>query len=350
MPQEKPAILVAGGAGYIGSHTAKLLRKGGFLPVVLDNLVTGNRWAARFGPFVEGSIANRPLVEKTIREYGVKAVILFAAHAYVGESTGHPAKYYRNNISEPVAFLDALLAADVKMLVFSSSCSIYGIQKGTSIREDSPKDPLSPYAETKLFLENALRWYDHAYGLRSVCLRYFNAAGADPEGEIGEWHNPETHLIPLTIGAAMGGPRLRILGDDYPTADGTAVRDYIHVTDLADAHVRALDYLLDGGASAQFNCGTGTGHSVRQVVDMIERVSGKRVPLEIAPRRIGDAPVLVADAARINQTLGWKPHYSGLETICKTAWRWYSELDPARLAATSPDKDFSGITGHIECN
>jgi UDP-arabinose 4-epimerase len=326
MTTEKVAVLVAGGAGYIGSHAAKALRHAGFLPVVLDNLTTGNRWAVRFGPFAEGSVAGRPLVETTIRESGIQAAILFAAHAYVGESTGHPAKYYRNNICESVDFLDTLLATGVKMLVFSSSCSIYGIRKEIPIREDSPKDPLSPYAETKLFLENALAWYDKAYGLRSVCLRYFNAAGADPEGEIGEWHDPETHLVPLTIQAAMGGPRLRILGDDYPTADGTAIRDYIHVTDLADAHVRALRYLLAGGKSAQFNCGTGTGHSVKQVVDMVERVSGKRVGVELAPRRVGDAPVLVADATRIKEALEWVPRHSSLQTICSTAWRWHSEL------------------------
>jgi UDP-arabinose 4-epimerase len=331
MAQEKVAILVAGGAGYIGSHTAKLLQQEGFLPVVLDNLVTGNRWAVRFGPFAEGSVAERSLVEKTVREFGIQAAILFAAHAYVGESTEFPAKYYRNNICESIGFLDGLLASGVKKLVFSSSCSIYGIQKEIPIREESPKDPLSPYAETKLFLENALRRYDDAYGLRSVCLRYFNAAGADPEGEIGEWHNPETHLIPLTIQAAMGGARLRILGGDYPTADGTAVRDYVHVTDLADAHIRALHYLLGGGASAQFNCGTGTGHSVKQVVEMVERVSGKSVPVELTPRRPGDAPALVADASRIHEALNWAPHHSSLQTICATAWRWYSELSSRQV-------------------
>ena len=325
MSQSQTPVLVAGGAGFIGSHTAKLLRQSGFLPVVVDNLVTGNRWAARFGPYVEGSIADRSLIQKTIEEHKIQGAILFAAHAYVGESTQHPAKYYRNNICESLAFLDTLLAMDVKALVFSSSCSIYGIQKEIPIREDSPKDPLSPYAETKLFLENAARWYDQAYSLRTVCLRYFNAAGADPEGEIGEWHDPETHLIPLTIQSALGGPRLRILGSDYPTPDGTAVRDYIHVTDLADAHVRALRYLFDGGASAQFNCGTGDGHSVQQVVDMVERVSGRKVAVDHAPRRQGDAPALVADPRRIRETLGWIPRHSSLESIVRTAWSWYSE-------------------------
>ena len=326
-------VLVAGGAGFIGSHTAKFLRQSGFTPVVIDNLVTGNRWAARFGPFVEGTIADKDLLRKTIAEHGIQGAILFAAHAYVGESTQDPAKYYRNNICESIAFLDALLTAGVKALVFSSSCSIYGIQKEMPIREENRKDPLSPYAETKLFLENVLRWYEQAYALKTVCLRYFNAAGADPEGEIGEWHNPETHLIPLAIHSALGGAPLRILGRDYPTEDGTAVRDYIHVTDLADAHGRALRYLFDGGAGAQFNCGTGEGHSVQQVVDMVERVSGRKVAVEHAPRRQGDAPALVADARRIRETLGWLPRHSSLETIIGTAWSWYSEKAVLRTSA-----------------
>jgi UDP-arabinose 4-epimerase len=210
--------------------------------------------------------------------------------------------------------------------VFSSSCSIYGIQEVIPIVEDSPKRPLSPYAETKLFLENALPWYEQAYGLRSICLRYFNAAGADPDGEIGERHNPETHLIPLAIDAAMAGPPLPILGTDYPTPDGTAIRDYIHVTDLADAHVRAFHSLLGDGASfglsARFNCGTGIGHSVKQVVETVERISGRTVPVEYAPRRQGDAPILVADARRIHEKLGWAPRFSSLETIVSTAWQW----------------------------
>lgn len=322
----RPAVLVAGGAGYIGSHTAKVLRQHGFVPVVLDNLTTGNRWSVRFGPFVDGWIGDRGLVRKTIEEFGVEAAILFAGNAYIGESTADPAKYYRNNICEGIAFLDGLLEAGVRQVVFSSSCSVYGVQEGTPIREESPKQPLSPYAESKLFLENALHWYDSAYGFRSICLRYFNAAGADPAGELGEWHEPETHLIPLTIRAALGGPPLRVFGVDYPTADGTAIRDYIHVTDLADAHVRALRHLLEGGASAKFNCGTGVGHSVRQVVEMVEAVSGKCVPLEVGPRRNGDAPVLVADAASIRCALGWRPVHSSLETVCRTAWRWHAEL------------------------
>jgi len=318
-------ILVAGGAGYIGSHTAKFLRQSGFEPVVLDNLVTGNRWALRFGPFVEGSIGDGALVARCVREYGIEGAILFAAHAYVGESTEKPAKYYRNNIAESLGFLDALLDCGVKALVFSSSCSVYGIQEKVPIAEDSPKGPLSPYAETKLFLENALRWYEQAYGLRSICLRYFNAAGADPEGELGEWHDPETHLIPLAVGAAMGEKPLRVFGTDYPTPDGTAIRDYIHVTDLADAHVRALNALLAGSANAQYNCGTGNGHSVKRVVEEVERVSGRKAAVEYVTRRQGDAPALVADARLIREELGWEPRYSSLETIVGTAWKWATE-------------------------
>lgn len=323
------AVLVAGGAGYIGSHTAKALGQAGFEPITLDNLVTGNRWAVRYGPLVEGSIVNRALVEKTIRDFDIEAAILFAGHAYVGESSVDPAKYYRNNVGASLEFLDALMAAGVRKLVFSSSCSIYGVQSGGPlIREDSPKNPLSPYAETKLFIENALGWYERAYGLQSVCLRYFNAAGCDPDMEVGEWHDPETHLIPLTIAAALGGAPLRVFGDDYPTPDGTAIRDYVHVTDLGDAHVRALQHLLDGRQSGQFNCGTGLGHSVRQVIEIVERVSGKNVPFEMTCRRVGDAPVLVADATCIREALGWRPRHSSLETICGTAWRWYAERTP----------------------
>lgn len=317
-------VLVAGGAGYIGSHTAKLLKQSGFVPVALDNLVTGNRWSVRFGPFVEGAVGDRALVERTVKEHGIQAAILFAAHAYVGESTKCPADYYRNNVSQSIAFLDAMLAAGVRHLVFSSSCSIYGTQETIPITEDSPKRPLSPYAETKLFLENALGWYDQAYGLRSVSLRYFNAAGADPDGEIGEWHNPETHLIPLAIGAAMEGPSLQIYGSDYPTPDGTAIRDYIHVTDLADAHVRALHWLVRGGSTARFNCGTGSGHSVKQVVQAVEQISHRAVPVVYSPRRQGDAPELVADACRIREQLGWTPRFSSLDTIVRTAWEWAS--------------------------
>lgn len=336
MPDQRKAVLVAGGAGFIGSHTAKVLRQNGFVPVVLDNLVTGNRWSVKFGPYAEGAIGDRELVSDVIRQYSIEGAILFAAHAYVGESTGAPAKYYRNNISQSIEFLDALLEGGVRHLVFSSSCSIYGVQERVPIAEDADKNPLSPYAETKLFLENALRWYEDAYGLRSVCLRYFNAAGADPEGELGEWHNPETHLIPLTIGAALDGPPLRVFGSDYPTPDGTAVRDYIHVTDLADAHVRSLRYLMAGGKGDRFNCGTGTGYSVREVIRKVEEISGRTVRAEFVARRVGDAATLIADSRRIQAALEWTPRHSSLDEIIGTAWRWYSELSGKRGLAAHP--------------
>jgi UDP-arabinose 4-epimerase len=323
------AVLVAGGAGYIGSHTAKQLRAAGMRPVVIDNLVTGNRFALRFGPFIQGSIEDQNLVRRAIEEHDVRSAILFAAHAYVGESTTNPRKYYRNNVSNTLTFLDALLANGVRNLVFSSSCSIYGIQARIPISEDSSKNPLNPYAQTKLFMEEVLRTYSTVEGLRSVCLRYFNAGGADPEGELGEHHNPETHLIPLAIYAAIRREPLSVYGADYPTADGTAIRDYVHVTDLATAHVAALDYLRGGGQSACFNLGTGTGHSIRQVLQMVEQVSGLPVPARYGPRRDGDAAVLVADASKADELLRWRPRYSSLESIVRSAWRWHSKLDPS---------------------
>ena len=326
------AVLVAGGAGYIGSHTAKQLRAAGMRPVVVDNLVTGNRFAARFGPFIEGSIEDRDLIRRAIEAHGIQSAILFAAHAYVGESTVNPRKYYHNNISAALAFLDALLEGGVRRIVFSSSCSIYGLQEKIPISEDSPKGPLSPYAQTKLFMEQILRAYAAAEGLQSVCLRYFNAAGADPEGELGEHHDPETHLIPLAIYAAMGRGPLSVFGTDYPTPDGTAIRDYIHVTDLAAGHIAALEYLQGGGASVGVNLGTGNGHSVRQVMQMVEQVSGVPVPANYGPRREGDAPALVADASYAARLLNWTPKYSSLESIVGTAWKWHSEREASATA------------------
>ena len=327
-------ILVAGGAGYIGSHTAKQLRKAGFIPVILDTLITGNRFALRFGPFVEGTIADQKLVLRIIKEYQIAGVILFAAHAYVGESTANPSKYYVNNVAGSLLCLDALIQSNVRALVFSSSCSIYGSQKESApILEDSLKKPLSPYAETKLFLEGALRWYESAYGLRSACLRYFNAAGADPDGELGEFHDPETHLLPLAIYAALGREPLKVFGTDYPTFDGTAVRDYIHVMDLADAHVRALHYLLAGKPGMQTNIGTGQGHSVRDVIRAVQEVSGQRIQVEYGPRRLGDAASLIADPSRARSMLGWTPQLSSLEMLVQTAWTWHSRLQsPAQYA------------------
>jgi len=324
-------ILVAGGAGYIGSHTAKALVKSGYEVIVLDDLSMGNRFALRFGECVEANIADRERVVKLVQDHGIDGAILFAAHAYVGESTENPAKYYRNNISLSLEFLEALREAGLNRLVFSSSCSIYGQRGGDEmIVEDCDKDPLSPYAETKLFFEQVLKWYGTAYGLKSACLRYFNAAGADLEGEIGESHRPETHLIPLAIYAAMGGKPLRVFGTDYPTADGTAVRDYVHVTDLATAHVAALSKLFEGANSFAVNLGTGRGNSVKEVIAMVEHVSGRKVPVSYEPRRAGDAASLVANPSRANETLGWIPQHSSLETIVRTAWNWHNQGEPAR--------------------
>lgn len=321
-----PSVLVAGGAGYIGSHTAQALVQAGFQPVVLDNLCTGHRFSLKFGPFYEGSISDASLLAEIAAKHRPVGAILFAGHAYVGESTQHPRKYFRNNIVDSIAFLDHYLALDLPHnVVFSSSCSVYGVQERVPIVESSPTDPLSPYAETKLFFEKILRWYGSAYGLKSACLRYFNAAGADPGGELGEHHDPETHLIPLTLEAASGGAALRVFGTDYATPDGTAIRDYIHVTDLADAHIRALRHLMqEQAASFIANLGTGTGSSVLEVIQMVEKVSGRTVPVEYGPRREGDAPALVADPTYVRELLGWVPQHSSLESIIRTAWAWHT--------------------------
>jgi len=316
------SVLVAGGAGYIGSHTAKFLKQQGITPVVLDNLCTGNKWAAKFGPFYEGSIADGPLVGRVIAEHRPQGAILFAGHANVEESTINPRAYFRNNVSAAIAFLNTMLDAGLQSIVFSSSCSIYGMQERMPISEESSKNPLSPYAETKLFFEKVLQAYAAPYGLKYASLRYFNAAGADLEGELGEVHEPETHLIPLAIEAAMGGAPPRVFGTDYPTPDGTAIRDYVHVTDLADAHLAALRHLHDGGPPLALNVGTGTGHSVREVIQAVERISGAPLPAEYGPRRAGDAPALVADPRRVRETLGWEPKFSGLDTIVRSAWNW----------------------------
>ena len=326
------SVLVAGGAGYIGSHTAKFLRQQGVTPIVLDNFCTGNRWTVKFGPLYEGSIGDAALVARIVSEHRPAGVLLFAGHAYVGESTKNPRVYFRNNVSAVLAFLNTLMDAGLTTVVFSSSCSIYGDQARVPISEDSPRGPLSPYAETKLFIERVLHWYGSAYGFKYAALRYFNAAGADPEGELGEVHEPETHLIPLTIQAAMGGSPLRVFGTDYPTPDGTAIRDYVHVTDLAEAHLRSLERLCSGGASHEVNLGTGRGHSVREVIQAVEHVAGKAVPLEYTARRAGDAPALVADPARAREILRWSPRYSELDTIVRTAWNWHRSRAGTQLS------------------
>jgi len=318
-------ILVTGGAGYIGSHTAKLLSHHNFEPIVLDNLSTGHRWAVRSGSLIVGDLADEALLLRTIRERGIEAVLHFAASAYVGESMTNPRKYFRNNVVNSLNLLNAMVRLGVKYIVFSSSCATYGLPQREPIAECHPQNPVNPYGESKLFVERVLHWYGNSYGLKWVALRYFNAAGADPEGELGEHHSPETHLIPLVIEAALGErPYVEVFGTDYPTTDGTAIRDYIHVTDLAEAHILALRYLMAGEESRAFNLGTGRGHSVLDIIATVERVVGCRVPVRKIRRREGDPPALVANPAQATQALGWRPSYPGMDDIIKTAWKWHT--------------------------
>lgn len=324
------SVLVTGGAGYIGSHTTKALAQAGFEPVVLDDLSTGHRWAVRWGPLLEADVGDGAALRAILKRYRIRAVIHFAARAYVGESMRDPRGYYWNNVVGTLNLLDAMLDVGVDVIVFSSSCATYGLPEVLPIPEDHPQRPVSPYGETKLAVERALQWYGQAYGLRWLALRYFNAAGADPDGELGEVHDPETHLIPRAILAALGRTDpVEIYGTDYSTRDGTAVRDYIHVVDLAEAHVLGLRYLLGGGESAALNLGTGRGHSVREVLAAVERVSGRTVPVREGPRRPGDPPALVADARKARELLGWQPRCSDLDTIVETAWRWHTSGQPS---------------------
>jgi UDP-arabinose 4-epimerase len=320
------SILVTGGAGYIGAHACKALAKAGYEPVAYDNLVYGHKEAVRWGPFVEGDVGDRARVAETIRRHGIGAVMHFAAFAYVGESIEQPEKYFQNNVVNTLGMLEAMRASAVSAIVFSSTCATYGLPETMPIREDTPQRPVNPYGETKLMVERALHWYGVAHGLRHVALRYFNAAGADPDGEIGEDHQPETHLIPLILDAAAGRrAQIDVFGTDYPTPDGSAIRDYIHVQDLADAHVRALRYLDDGGTSCALNLGTGIGHSVRETIAAARRVTGRPIPSRDSPRRPGDPPVLVADATRAQATLGWTPTLGALDQIIGTAWAWHQK-------------------------
>jgi UDP-arabinose 4-epimerase len=316
-------VLVTGGAGYIGSHACKALAAAGYRPVAFDNLSLGHRWAVRWGPLIEADLLDETVLASALREYQVSAVIHFAASAYVADSVRDPAAYYENNVLTTLRLMEAMLNAGITNLIFSSSCSVYGNPTRIPIDETHPTNPLSPYGQTKLDCENALRWFGQAYGLRWIALRYFNAAGADPEGELGEDHEPETRLIPLAILAAMSkGPPLQIFGTDYDTEDGTAVRDYIHVSDLAEGHVLALKQLEAGVAAQIFNLGSGHGLSVRQITDAVTAIAGVPVPQQHAPRRAGDPARVVADAARARSILSWSPRYSSVETIVGTAWRW----------------------------
>jgi UDP-arabinose 4-epimerase len=322
---DEPRILVTGGAGYVGSHACKALSLAGYQPVVYDSLVYGHEWAVQWGPLEIGNIEDNLRLAEVIAYYRPIAVMHFAAFAYVGESVIDPAKYYFNNVAGTLTLLDTMRKAGINRIVFSSTCATYGIPETPLIGESHPQNPINPYGRSKLMIEHILSDYANAYGLRFAALRYFNAAGADPDGTIGEDHDPETHLIPLAIRAALGGDPLRVFGTDYPTLDGTAVRDYIHVSDLASAHALALAHLnKPGSGNLLMNLGTGRGHSVRSIIESVEHVSGKSVPYIESPRRAGDPPVLVADAGYGAAILGWQPRFTQLDEIVATAWRWHS--------------------------
>ena len=321
-------ILVTGGAGYIGSHACKALARAGFRPVAYDSLVNGHREAVKWGPLIEADLADTARLADTIRRFDVAAVMHFAAFAYVGESVAKPDLYFRNNVVNSLGLLEAMRERGLKRIVFSSTCATYGHPERMPIAESTHQRPINPYGETKLMVERMLHWYGAAHGFTYASLRYFNAAGADLAGEIGEDHHPETHLIPLVLEAALGRrAQIDIFGTDYPTPDGTAIRDYIHVEDLVEAHILALRHLLKGGLSQSLNLGTGAGHSVREVIAAAERVTGRRIARRETARRAGDPPVLVADARRAREVLGWAPRLSDLDTIIKTAWAWHGR-DP----------------------
>ena len=329
-------VLVTGGAGYVGSHACKALRAAGYEPVTYDNLSRGHRWAVQWGPLEEGDLADGARLRAVLARHRPQAVMHFAALAYAGESVAEPLAYYRANTAGTLNLLEAMQEHGVRDLVFSSTCAVYGLCDLPRIPESTPFNPVSPYGFSKLAIERMIADCGAAWDLRAIALRYFNAAGADPDGAIGEVHEPETHLIPLVLQAAAGQrPHIEIYGDDYPTPDGTCVRDYIHVADLAEAHVRALQRLPTRGALQAYNLGTGQGHSVKQVVDAARRVTGRQIRVEGRPRRAGDPPSAVADAARAGRELGWQPRFDSLEPILESAWRWQQQGRAAVQARTS---------------
>jgi UDP-glucose 4-epimerase len=327
--KQQPTILVTGGAGYIGSHAVLALKHQGYQVIVLDNLVYGHRELVERVlqvPLVVGDTIDRPLLDQLFNQHQIGAVMHFAAYAYVGESVTNPGKYYRNNVVGTLTLLEAMQAAGINKFVFSSTCATYGIPQTIPIPEDHPQIPINPYGKSKWMVEQILKDFSYAYGLKSVVFRYFNAAGADPQGNLGEDHNPETHLIPLVLLTALGKrDAIKIFGTDYPTEDGTCVRDYIHVCDLADAHILGLEYLLEGADTAIFNLGNGQGFSVQQVIDKAEVVTGKSIPQIATERRIGDPPLLVGSSAQAKSVLGWQPQYPELQEILSHAWQWHQK-------------------------
>lgn len=329
MSPEKPTILVTGGAGYIGSHTVLALKKAGYDVVIFDNLVYGHRDLVESvlkEELVIGDTNDRALLDEVFRTRNISAVMHFSAYAYVGESVSDPAKYYRNNVIGTIVLLEAMLAANIKKFVFSSTCATYGVPNQVPIPEDHPQNPINPYGATKLMVERILTDFDTAYGLKSVRFRYFNAAGADPSGLLGEDHNPETHLIPLVLQTALGKREsVSIFGTDYDTPDGTCIRDYIHVSDLADAHVLGLEYLFKESPSAVFNLGNGNGFSVKEVIDSAKRITGKEITAIECDRRPGDPPALIGSGEKARHILGWEPKYPGIDDIITHAWNWHQQ-------------------------
>lgn len=329
MSPGKPTILVTGGAGYIGSHAVSALLQAGYEVLILDNLVYGHRDLVEKVLQVElvvGDTSDRALLDQLFQSRDIAAVMHFSAYAYVGESVTDPAKYYRNNVVGTLTLLEAMLAASVNKFVFSSTCATYGVPQIIPIPENHPQNPINPYGATKLMVERILSDFDTAYGLKSVIFRYFNAAGADPNGKLGEDHNPETHLIPLVLQTALGKREsISVFGTDYPTADGTCIRDYIHVNDLADAHVLGLEYLLRGGDSEVFNLGNGNGFSVKEVIETAKSITGRDLKVVKCDRRPGDPPVLIGSSDQARKILNWQPQYSSLKEIISHAWQWHQQ-------------------------
>ena len=317
-------ILVVGGAGYIGSHMCKYLSMHGFHPIVLDNLVLGHSQAVRWGPLFNGSMSDSDLLHKIFSQHPIAAVMHFAAFCYVGESVTEPARYYQNNVANTVSLLQAMVENKISNFIFSSSCAVYGEPAQVPIQEDHPLKPINPYGRTKLMVEQILEDFREAYGVESVCLRYFNAAGADPDGELGEDHDPETHLIPLVLQVALGKrSHIDIFGEDYPTKDGTCVRDYIHILDLAQAHLLALERLLNGLPGGAYNLGNGEGYSVQEVIEIARKVTGGPITANVVEKRIGDPAVLVGSSNKAIRELNWRPQFHDLEAIVETAWNWH---------------------------
>lgn len=329
MPENKTTVLVTGGAGYIGSHAVLALQRSGYDVIILDNLVYGHKDLVENvlkTELIIGDTNDRALLDQLFESRKIDAVMHFSAYAYVGESVTNPDKYYRNNVIGTLTLLEAMKAASINKFVFSSTCATYGVPQTVPIPEDHPQNPINPYGATKLMVERILSDFNVAYDFRSVCFRYFNAAGADPDGLLGEDHNPETHLLPLTLLTALGKREsISIFGTDYPTPDGTCIRDYIHVTDLATAHILGLEYLLKGGNTTVFNLGNGNGFSVKEVIDAARKVTGKEIKAVECDRRPGDPPSLVGSGEKARQILGWNPQYPDIETIITHAWQWHQK-------------------------